>query len=336
MRSDQRGAPCELVAPTLRERARKASSSARRRRAGQTFGCVAHAQLVAGEVRRTPRRRAGPAARPPRARACGRARRRPAISSSSQASMPAGAPAPSHSFSSRLRWRSAAVVGGEQSFLERPQRDHRLVEERAALRRVADHDRQVERAEQHRAHLAPQVALAPHRRSVDLHPARAPARGSRPRPAPCRSRSRTRLARRRRRPRRCTSAALAETRGDPSAYSTWMPSSRFVLPSPLGPTNDREPVGQLLELGVLVVAELDAARPTPGASRAGSARARDQETAAGRRTGITRYVNSSPSPRTTPGFSPSRTSSRTLSPVAARSPSARYCGLNATVRSSPS
>ena len=47
----------------------------------------------------------------------------------------------------------AAVVGGEEAFLERPQRDHGLIHERAALRGVADHDRQVERAEQHRPHL---------------------------------------------------------------------------------------------------------------------------------------------------------------------------------------
>ena len=71
-----------------------------------------------------------------------------------------------------------------------------------------------------------------------------------------------------------------------------IPSSRFVLPSPLGPTNDH------------AVAE----RP-PGASRRGCgspgarpsrAATRGQPTGVGRRTGITRYVNSSDSPRTIP------------------------------------
>ena len=65
------------------------------------------------------------------------------------------------------------VVGGERTLLQRPERGHRLVEERAPLRWVADHDRQVEGAEQHRADLAAKVAFAPHGRPVHLHAARA-------------------------------------------------------------------------------------------------------------------------------------------------------------------
>ena len=76
VRPDERGAPCELVATALGDaRAERLLEIARRplgrRVVGQTFGLVAHEQLVAGEMARTPRRRAGRGARRRSWRACG-------------------------------------------------------------------------------------------------------------------------------------------------------------------------------------------------------------------------------------------------------------------------
>src|SRR5213083_302297 len=61
------------------------------------------------------------------------------------------------------------VVRGEDGLLERPERGNGLVHEPAPLRRIASHDIEVLRPEERRTDLPTKVALAPHRRPIDLH-----------------------------------------------------------------------------------------------------------------------------------------------------------------------
>ncbi len=273
-------------------------------------------QAVAGEVpvllfrgRREPSRR-------PR-RGAGSARSRSSTSSASQASSPVGAPRPSHSFSSRLRWRSVrsyAVIADSLSG-----HSERIASSMKSRRfdGIPDHDDEVVGPEVHRAHLPPQIALAPHRRTVHLHAVRAAARDL------------------------DLDQHLAGLVGDHLAARVGGPV-RIAPDHGFGGRGPRrleeEQEGDALEqVGLaLAVGTRDRDQARRGARRAASRRGcgspgvrptpaatRHQPTGVGSRTGITRYVNSSDSPRTIPGFRPSRTSSRTDSPEAAARPSAR-------------
>ncbi len=238
-------------------------------------------------------------------------------SSASQASSPVGAPRPSHSFSKRLRWRRVALVRRHGGLLERPERADGVVEEVAPLGRVADHDDEVVGAEEHRPNLPAQIALAPHRRPVHLDAVRSSAGDLH------------------------LDQDLARLLGQDLAARVRRPV-RVAPDDRLGRGGSRrleeEQEGDPLEQVGLALAVRAGDRhrapraARPGASRRGCgspgarptrAATRRQPTGVGSLTGITRYVNSSDSPRTIPGFRPSRTSSRTDSPDAAARPSAR-------------
>ncbi len=208
-------------------------------------------------------------------------------SSSSQASIPAGAPRPpSHSLRRRFRCRSARSYADETPVLQRPERDDGLIHEVAALRGITDHHRQIEGTEEHRPHLPAELALAPERALVQLHAARALARDLHldeglPFDAP-----RTPPARTPHRHPRGRAARSSRCSGERSAYRKNMPSSRLVLPSPFGPTTTVSPSG------MRSTAVRRWFRKSRSSSHSRCIRVRDsparQPTAAGSRTGITR------------------------------------------------
>ena len=228
-------------------------------------------------------------------------------------------------------------VVGRGAAPSRPQRHERLVHEPPPVDGLAPASTSGRRAEEHPAHLPAEIAAVPDRVAVHLHAARAlladldlhehlavarvdlaadvPAVGAL---------AHERLGSPTRGLRRARTGSTCPPSGS-SCPRRWARPRRRVPPA-------RDRAGCARGCGSR------AARPSSDACARQGATLRQSPTGdrRGSRTGITRYVNSSPSPRTTPGFRPSRTSSRTASPTAAVSPSARYCGLNATVRSSPS